>query len=166
MPQLRYLIGDATDPVQKPAIIAHCCNSVNKWGSGFVLALSAKFPEPEKEYHNWFATGKPQLGDVQFVTVAPDLIVANIIGQEGTRWKGNVPPIRYDALAKGLDLTYKKALNGGLSVHAPMLGMGRAGGSPKVIDKLIRGSMLVDTYIYTLENEKDKWEGTPYEAST
>ena len=47
---LHYLIGDATDPVQKPALICHCCNAQGKWGKGFVKALSARSPEPEKVY--------------------------------------------------------------------------------------------------------------------
>lgn len=36
---LHYLIGDATNPVIKPALICHVCNSVNKWGAGFVVSL-------------------------------------------------------------------------------------------------------------------------------
>lgn len=159
---LHYLIGDATEPTVKPAIVPHCCNSTNGWGRGFVMALSAKFPEPEKEYHNWFATGKPQLGDVQFVQVKPDLIVANLIGQEGTRWQGKVPPIRYDAITKGLEKVYQKALKENFTVHMPRIGAVLAGGDWDTLEKIIKGTMTVETYIYTLENQKDRWP-TKYE---
>lgn len=160
---LHYLLGDATDPIQKPALICHVCNSTNGWGRGFVLALSAKFPEPEKEYHAWFATGKPQLGDVQFVQVKPNIIVANIIGQEGTHWKSGVPPIRYAALTKGLTAVFHKAKQENLTVHAPRLGGRLAGGDWDTIEKILLGTMTVETYIYTLPKEKNEWPGTVYE---
>jgi O-acetyl-ADP-ribose deacetylase (regulator of RNase III) len=158
--ELHYLLGDATEPVVRPAIITHCCNSINLWGSGFVLALSAKFPEPEKEYHNWFATGNPRLGDAQFVQVKPDLMVANIIGQEGTRWQGKFPPIRYEAIAKGLEKVYQKANAEGHVVALPRIGAVLAGGDWFTIDKIIRGTMTVDTYVYTLPSEASKWSET------
>jgi O-acetyl-ADP-ribose deacetylase (regulator of RNase III) len=164
MPQLHYLIGDATDPVHKPAIIAHCCNSTNKWGRGFVLALSAKFPEPEKEYHDWFATSKPQLGDVQFVTVKPDIIVANIIGQEGTHWRGKVPPIRYPAISQGLEKVFEKAKQENLIVVMPRIGAVLAGKDWPTIEKIILSTMTVETYVYTIEAQKDRWP-TKYENS-
>jgi len=159
---LHYLIGDATEPVLKPAIIAHCCNDSNGWGRGFVLALSAKYSEPEKEYHNWFATGKPQLGDVQFVQVKPDLIVANIIGQKGTHCRGPIPPIRYDAITKGLEQVYQKAKQEGYTVHMPRIGAVLGGGDWPTIDKIIRGTMSVESYVYTIEAQKDRWP-TQYE---
>ena len=160
---LHYLLGDATDPILKPALLPHVCNSGNGWGRGYVLALSAKWPEPEKEYHNWFATGKPQLGDVQFVQVKPDISVANIIGQEGTHWKGGVPPIRYAALTKGLTAVFQKAKQENLTVHAPRLGAKLAGGDWSTIEKILLGTMTVETYIYTLPREKKEWPGTVYE---
>jgi O-acetyl-ADP-ribose deacetylase (regulator of RNase III) len=157
---LHYLIGDATEPILKPAIVAHCCNSSNGWGRGFVLALSAKYPEPEREYHNWFATGKPQLGDVQFVQVKPDIIVANIIGQAGTHWVGKIPPIRYDAITKGLEKVYQKAKQGGSTLHLPRIGAVLAGGDWPTIEKIILGTMSVETYVYTLASQKDRWPTT------
>jgi len=160
---LHYLLGDATDPILKPALLPHICNSVNKWGAGYVLALSAKWPEPEKEYHAWFATGKPQLGDAQFVQVKPGIIVANIIGQEGIHWKGGVPPIRYAALTKGLTAVFQKAKQENLTVHGPRLGGRLAGGDWVTIEKIIMGTMTVETYIYTLPHEKSEWSDTVYE---
>lgn len=160
---LHYLIGDATEPALKPALICHVCNSSNLWGAGFVVALSAKYPESKQEYHNWFATMTPQLGDVQFVQVKPDIIVANIIGQQGTRWINGIPPIRCDALSKGLDKAYQRAKQDNLTMHAPRLGASRAGGDWLTIEKIIKDTMTVDTYIYTLPSEKKKWPGVTYE---
>ena len=162
MPELHHLIGDATEPVKRPAIISHCNNSEGRWGRGFVMALSAKFPEPEREYRNWFRTGKPQLGDVQFVQVKPDIFVANLIGQEGTRWQGKIPPIRYEAIRQGLEKVFLKAQQEGFTVHLPRIGAVLAGGDWLMIEKIIIDTMTVDTYVYTLESQRNRWP-TNYE---
>ena len=50
--QIHYRVGDATAPVADgPKIIAHICNDIGAWGRGFVLAISRRWPEPEKAYN-------------------------------------------------------------------------------------------------------------------
>ena len=78
---LQYVTGDATDPIGNgPKVIAHVCNDVGGWGRGFVLALSAKWSEPEAVYRKWAAEGGAEfaLGQVRFVSVDQDLWVANM----------------------------------------------------------------------------------------
>lgn len=160
---LHYLIGDATEPIRRPAILPHCCNNEGGWGRGYVLALSKKWPEPEKAYRNWYATKTPpfELGKVQLVRVTPDIQVANIIGQEGTRWAGKVPPIRYQAIEAGLRDVYRAAVEmnsfAPCTVHLPRIGAVLAGGEWPIIEKIIKAVMTVDTYVYTLESQKDRW---------
>ena len=51
---LRIIRGDATSPQAKgPKIIAHICNDLGGWGKGFVLAISRRWPEPERAYRQW-----------------------------------------------------------------------------------------------------------------
>jgi len=51
MTVLRFIKGDATSPQAKGVkIIAHICNDLGKWGKGFVMAVSARWPEPEAAY--------------------------------------------------------------------------------------------------------------------
>jgi hypothetical protein len=38
-----------------------------------------------------------------------------------------------------------------------------AGGDWVTIEKIIMGTMTVETYIYTLPHEKSEWSGTVYE---
>src|SRR5438270_12565670 len=101
MKPIRFLKGDATSPQAAGAkIIAHVCNDRGRWGKGFVLALSARWPEPEAAYREW-SRGRAEndfgLGAVQFVQVGPGLWVANMVGQHGLRG-GRTPPIRYEAV--------------------------------------------------------------------
>ena len=162
MAELHYLIGDATEPIKRPAMIAHCCNSIGGWGRGFVLALSAKFPEAEKKYREWFEKGTPRLGETQIVPVADDISVANMIGQEGIRWVGKIPPIRYDSLKAALKMAYVVATRDGQTMHLPRIGAVLAGGEWSVIEKIIKDAMTVETYVYTLKKQKDRWK-TIYE---
>ena len=76
MNNIQYLKGDATSPVVNGSVIVHIVNDLGAWGSGFVLALSKKWEAPEKQYHDWFNYDAPKLGDVQFVIVDKNTIVA------------------------------------------------------------------------------------------
>lgn len=70
---IKYVTGDATDPIdtikfentttttpetketeeneKEFKVIIHVCNDINRWGKGFVLAVSKKWPEAAKVYH-------------------------------------------------------------------------------------------------------------------
>jgi hypothetical protein len=131
------------------------CNDIGGYGSGFVMALRERFPQAElhKTFRNW-QINDPLfgLGAVQFVEVATDIIVANIVAQEHIYLKVKqnwirtellsrderekitqnfqtdvkVPPIRYDALVTGLKIVEQVAKILDATVHAPRLGSDRA----------------------------------------
>lgn len=128
---IRCLNGDATSPQAKgPKLIAHVCNDRGKSGKGFVLAISARWPEPEQAYRRWHrerANNDFGLGAVQFIQVEPLIRVANMVGQHGLRG-GRVLPIRYDAVAECLGKLAGKARQLKASVHMPRIGCGLAGG--------------------------------------
>lgn len=128
--ELHYLIGDATEPIIKPALIPHVCNSVNGWGAGFVVSLSRKNKGPEEAYHKWYNEDRASfvLGAIQIVLFIENVWVANMIAQKGIRWEGMVPPIRYDALEQCLNSAYKHARNNNLTLHMPRIGCVLAGG--------------------------------------
>lgn len=52
---IEYLRGDATVPCKSDGIriIAHICNDCGGWGSGFVVAISRRWSEPESQYRKW-----------------------------------------------------------------------------------------------------------------
>jgi O-acetyl-ADP-ribose deacetylase (regulator of RNase III) len=130
MPEIVYTKGDATQPIgQGSKVIAHVCNDEGKWGAGFVLAISKRWPEPEIRYRQAFQRSpRPALGDVDFVEVAPGLFVANMVGQHGIRrGKNSTPPIRYDALRVALAAVAQFAQEHNASVHMPRIGCGLAG---------------------------------------
>ncbi len=150
---LTYIPGDATCPVGNgPKIIPHIVNDIGVWGSGFVIAVSNKWPDPERHYKDWYRTGKNanhmpfELGQTDFVQAAPDIVIANMIGQEGigpksSRVDGVIKiehPIRYGALHKCMEQVHKEAVILGASIHAPKFGALRAGGDWNVIERMIK----------------------------
>jgi O-acetyl-ADP-ribose deacetylase (regulator of RNase III) len=141
MTPLTIIKGDATSPQAKgPKIIAHVCNDIGGWGAGFVVAISRRWKEPERDYRDWHrrrAGNDFGLGAVRLVQVQPDLWVANMIGQHGIKAGSQGPPIRYDAVQRCLTTLAEHALRLGASVHMPRIGCGLAGGSWDKIEPII-----------------------------
>jgi O-acetyl-ADP-ribose deacetylase (regulator of RNase III) len=142
MSEVVYLKGDATSPQAKGnKIICHVCNDLGRWGKGFVMAISRRWPEPELAYRKWYkerANNDFELGAVQFIQVDASLWVANLIGQRGIKTGSKGPPIRYEAVEKGLYQVYQKAIELEASVHMPRIGCGLAGGKWSQIAPLIK----------------------------
>lgn len=141
MAAIQYLAGDATVPQAKgPKIIAHVCNDRGRWGKGFVLAVSARWQEPEKAYRKWYRERSSTdfgLGAVQVVEVGRGLWVANMVGQHGTKTGSAGPPIRYEAVDQCLRLLAEHAVKLKASVHMPRIGCGLAGGKWERIEPLL-----------------------------
>jgi O-acetyl-ADP-ribose deacetylase (regulator of RNase III) len=140
---ITYVQGDATLPMATgPKIIAHVVNDQGGWGRGFVVALGKRYPQAEAAYRRWSrrpATDDPPftLGAVQFVAVAPDLWVANMLAQHAYRTPDNPVPLRYDALETALSSLAHFAAAHNATVHMPRIGAGLAGGDWERIAALI-----------------------------
>jgi len=174
-----YVKGDATYPVyvnnsaRELRIIAHICNDINRWGKGFVLALSNRWPALKDLYHR--VDFSKELGTNQpLIQVTSDISVCNMIAQHDIRTKTiedrAVPPIRYEALRSCLNslvetINANRKLNVGekcvyfenfdmISIHTPRIGCGLAGGKWECIEPIIK-ECLVDrgftVLVYDLE---------------
>ncbi len=146
MADIHYVTGDATDPQgDGPKIVVHVVNDAGRWGRGFVLAVSRRWPLAETAYRSWAAgaRGTPfELGHVQFVPVGADVFVANLIGQHGIRSAANPVPVRYDAIGRGLARVAEYAREVGASVHMPWIGSGLAGGAWGEVEPIIRWELV------------------------
>jgi O-acetyl-ADP-ribose deacetylase (regulator of RNase III) len=154
--EINYLIGDATQPkITDNKIIVHICNDIGAWGKGFVMAISKRWKEPEKEYRNWFKNqGNFSLGQIQFIKVEDDIWIANLIGQHKINKdeNGNAP-IRYDAIKVGLNKVVEFAKENTATVHMPRIGCGLAGGTWDKIEPILKETLLkneVATYVYDI----------------
>ncbi|UWP81765.1 Appr-1-p processing protein [Dactylosporangium fulvum] len=148
MTALRFVQGDATSPhAAGPKVIAHICNDLGRWGAGFVVAVSKRWPEPERDFRDWHrhrADNNFGLGAVRLVQVRQDIWVANMIGQHGIKSGSSGPPIRYDAVERCLGRLADEAaaLEASASVHMPRIGCGLAGGRWERIEPLIVAQLV------------------------
>ncbi len=161
---IEYLVGDATDPqVEGTKIIAHVVNDIGRWGRGFVLSVTKRYPKAEASYREWSkgqaATVAPfKLGEVQIVHVGERLFVANMVGQHGVEIDDEgKPPIRYDALESCLSRLRDYAKLGLASVHMPRIGCGLAGGKWSEVEVIVNRALAHDvrTLVYDFDT-KDK----------
>jgi O-acetyl-ADP-ribose deacetylase (regulator of RNase III) len=150
--QIQYITGDATAPVGNGnKIIAHVCNDVGAWGAGFVLAISKRWPHPRAEYMKDKALQSLKLGTVSLVRVQKAIWVANMVAQRDIRWRGGVPPIRYDALLECLKKLGFHAHQLNASIHMPRIGCGLAGGKWEKVEPLIRDTIPgTQIFVYDL----------------
>jgi O-acetyl-ADP-ribose deacetylase (regulator of RNase III) len=153
---IRYVRGDATLPGGAGRrIIAHVVNDQGGWGRGFVVALSKRHPQVEAAYRRWARRPAPDdppfmLGEVQFVPVALDLWVANMLAQHAYRTPDNPVPLDYDALARALAAVARFAAEHEAAVHMPRIGAGLAGGEWSRIEEMI-GKCLAQAEVTVYE---------------
>lgn len=143
---IEYTTGDATRPTTRPAIVAHVCNDLGAWGSGFVLAVSRRWKRPEKVYRS---TGELHLGEVQFVECEEGIVVANMVAQRGVSGPG--PLVHYPALGECLAAVAVRAREMGASIAMPRIGCGIGGGSWGEVEPIIERTCVgVRVVVYDL----------------
>lgn len=146
------VVGDATQPQgEGTRIITHICNDCGGWGHGFVVAVSKRWPEPERAYRAWHAKGENfALGMAQLVKLSDGIIVANMIAQHGYAYAGN-PAIQYPALHMCLSKVAKRARELDATIHMPRIGCGLAGGTWDKVEPIILETMGdLDVTVYDL----------------
>lgn len=156
---IHYVIGNATKPrsFSGQNLICHVCNDSGGWGRGFVLALSARWKDPESYYRMAYSArrdGRFYLGLVQVIKVEDDISVANMVAQRGysTRDKAGLD---YDALETCLKTVafYLKS-HPKTSVVMPRIGCGLAGGSWDRVEPLIEKCLgAYDVFVYDLKEK-------------
>lgn len=152
---ITYLAGDATRPVGEGIkIIAHVCNNLGKWGKGFVLAVSRRWPVVRQRYLTLYTPGATiPLGTMQMVKVEKDIYIANLIAQDGIRSRNNPVPLQYLSLETCLGQVATEAISRQASVHMPRLGGGLAGGEWERVEPIIQHTLCrrdVAVYVYDL----------------
>jgi O-acetyl-ADP-ribose deacetylase (regulator of RNase III) len=164
---IQYVVGDATNPLAPGhKIIAHVCNNIGKWGAGFVMAVSAKWPQVRDVYLEWYKKAKgPILGHVIYVRVEQHITVANMIAQHGIgTGSDRSRPIRYEALemcladvAQIANSWTHRSHKPAASIHMPRIGCGLGGGSWTKIEPILQrtcghlGVVVYDLKNYDLE---------------
>lgn len=158
--KVTYLRGDATLPQSSGnKIIAHVSNIDGKWGKGFVMSISSRFGEmPKSRYQEWFRGRRAndfELGSVQFVPICHEIIVANMLAQQGVGHVmcngASLRHVQYDSLRKCLEKVQEIAIELNASVHMPRIGTGLGGGTWDEVEPIILKSLNeVQVFVYDL----------------
>ena len=165
---INYVTGDATQPTtQGSRILAHICNDRGRWGSGFTVAISARWQAPERFYRQWYRAGiyegTPfQIGEVQFIEIGYNprrledrgLWIANMVAQSGLRSASNPRPVCYESLRACLETLCEKARDLQAEVIMPRIGTGRGGGTWEVIEPMILETLVQQGVTVTVYDPK------------
>lgn len=152
---IHYVKGNATEP-QLPGrkVIAHIVNDLGKWGKGFVMAVSEKWPVAREAYIAWARGHEPAnmapvtqdpfcLGGNQNVLVADDIVVCSMCAQHGINSFGKTKKDRVDYAA--LELCCMRLATAakpyGATIHLPRIGTGLAGGDWDRIEAILERTL-------------------------
>ena len=170
---ISYVIGDATEPQVSDGLklIAHICNDIGLFGSGFAAAVMRKWPHVREKYLIWHGNNGSEpfeAGRIQVVKVDKSLFVANMIGQNGVRSAANPVPANLEAIDNCLakiacfmscyrTIKYftniPAAINEfDITLHMPRIACGLAGQTWDNIEPLIKKHFEAqyNVYIYDL----------------
>ncbi|MBW8242570.1 ImmA/IrrE family metallo-endopeptidase [Muricauda oceani] len=154
-----YLVsGDATEPRgDNKKIIVQIVNNHAGVGFGFGKALAKKYKETKSSLQNWKKDKNNfKLGETNLVRVDFDIIVFQILAQDGLYPKDGNIPLKYSSLRDGL-ISLRKYIeqNPDYTVHMPPIGSGQAKGNWNIIKGIIYDELAsygINVTIYFLPN--------------
>lgn len=155
MSKITYLKGNAVKPVcDGIKVICHITNNRGAWGSGFVLAVSGEWLEPEDIYRSHV----PILGICDFVKVNNDTVVVNMCAQDGFPTKDKPVACHYKALSCCLGMVGEFCKLHNATMIAPRIGCGIGGAKwediePIILDKVCSLGVPVQIYDYVPESK-------------
>jgi len=151
-------------------VIPHCCNNKGVMGAGVAMSIKKKWPEGVAPYFKMQKSSdnglKNWLGEVFFGLVEDGkVLIANMIGQDGTVSNTNPKPVKYWALLHAMQETLAYAggcvMRGEKVVfHCPKFGSDLAGGKWELIEELIKEVWIdrgFDVLVYELEMDNTMW---------
>lgn len=141
---IHYQVGDASNPLSERTLILHIVNNLGKWGKGFVLSLSKRYPQSKSHYINWFESDENfGLGQVDFYQPNENIVIGNMVAQNGIKRSSNDTKQRvdYEALDICLQKVADYALLHRLEIQAPKFGSGLGGGDWNIILDIIKKNL-------------------------
>ncbi len=152
--RIQYLVGDATEPHGNGGkMIVHIVNDQSKrWGRGFGLNISKKWPKLGTNFVKWANLDSLTLGTCHIFNASNNLVIISMITQHGYG-KSKKPRIRYSSLATCLEIVAIEAKKESANVHMPRIGTGYAGGDWKIISEMVDDLLIkrgIEVTVYDL----------------
>jgi hypothetical protein len=161
--KIHYVVGDATNPINlfsedEKKIIMHVVNDIRIFGAGFALNLGKKYPQAKNDYLQYGKYFNYDLGS-NIYSFCEGICIAHLIAQKGVIGYDNPQPLKYYALSDCFRSLYldlndsNQEETANISIHAPRLGCGLAGGDWKKVEEIIQEKLVdegIDVVIYDL----------------
>lgn len=146
---IKYITGDLL--ASDADFIAHGCNAVGGFGSGVAGQIAKQFPRVKHAYIERHHTLGHELGDVHFVYRGdkPGKYIVNCITQQEY-----YPRDRVHADYEAIETCMRKVKDyaNGRTIAIPKIGCGLAGGSWKIVEKILNKIFSDrEILVYTLE---------------
>ncbi len=158
MSSIKYVKGDLFQNLKsdRTIFIPHVCNTLGVMGSGFVVPLKKNFPGVDTNYSEYCGKEKDKsLGYVDYFYPPYDIVVCNMIAQQGVINRNNPKPIKYAALVKCMESVANRILlYAKHEIRTCRFGSQLAGGSWPFIEELIWEiwiSQGIDVTIFVLD---------------
>lgn len=151
---IRYIRGDATIPRGGGSkLIAHVVNNkAQRWGPfGFAKLLGNRYPAAKKAFTESPLSGR-QLGSVLVTRAPSDLMIANLVAQDGYGDNGGRSRLSVPSLDACLKRLGEVARDRRATVHMPLIGTGQ-GGMPwpvirdLIVDRVVALGVEVTVYV-------------------
>jgi O-acetyl-ADP-ribose deacetylase (regulator of RNase III) len=146
---IKYVKGDLLKA--DVDVIAHGCNCRGGFGSGVAKQVATKFPKAKQYYLDKFEEDGWKLGDVQFVKVYGERLIANCATQDAYLPRGE-NHANYPAIEQVMVKLKNFCQAGNNTIAIPKIGAGLAGGDWSKIEEII--NKVFDDYeilVYTLD---------------
>jgi len=166
--KLKFKVGDVTKPVaEDKTFVIHIVNNHGVMGAGVAKALAEKWSKVKNCYLVWSLPAKDiedvalpfELGQNQYVKVEDNVVVVNMVAQDGFPTREKPRATDYDALRKCLTKIAEKALVYKSKVILPAIGIGLGGAEPEEILKIVQECLInkdIDTTMYLLTMDEKK----------
>lgn len=149
---MNQINGDVTKiayPTGCVNIIPQVCNNIGMYGAGLSGSLATRWPVVQDQFAKWVgregkgSSGPYALGQIQWVSVEPNVAVINMVAQNGVRSTTNRTPIKYKYLEMclirlfGILITKSGKFDGFYRIWCPQIGAGLAGGDWNKIQGMV-----------------------------
>lgn len=134
---LVYQTGDLFATPSK--VIAHGVNCMGAFNAGIAKQIRHLFPPAYLAYLEKTHSEGWKLGDVQFVPITENRVVANCATQKGYGYnRENTTYLDYDAIALVFDTLCLYSVDNNVAISIPRIGAGLAGGDWDKINHILQ----------------------------
>lgn len=141
MARLEIKQGDLLEADER--MVVHGCNAKGTMGAGVARAIKVRWPQVYNAYRGRHKAGGLTPGEVIFVEIEDDRVVANAITQRDYGRSRKQRYVSYDAVADCMSEIRDEAIKRNIAeIAMPKIGAGLANGRWDIIERIIESELV------------------------